>query len=315
VGTKKNIHKGKEELFFLSQRKRKSGVGIMDILEQPADGNIAERKYTLLEAVLKIAPLIQKLVPLDCSVAVTDREKFLADHLPQGFDFRDNTGNSIPKESGVYRAIHSGNPQASVLPKEIYGVPFKSVTVPVKDESDNIIGCIALGLSLKTQETLVEAAHSFASTHEEIVVATEEVAASAQELFAEMEVLNGLQKKMVELVERTEAILDFIRKIAANSNLLGLNAAIEAARVGKEGRGFEVVATEIRKMAENSSKSVEDIKEIIGTIKQRVVEISDEISKVLEISQHQASSTQEITASIQGLMTYVEDIKKIAEML
>jgi len=294
---------------------KKNGAKGMEIVEQAAGGNLAEKRYTLLEAALKFAPLIQKLVPLDCSIAVTDREKFLVDYPPEGFDLRDNTGRLIPKEGGIYRALQSGEPQMAVLPKEVYGTAFKSVSVPLIGEGGDIVGCIALGLSLKTQETLLEAANSFASTYEEIMATTEEVAASAQELFGEMEVLNGLQKKMVHLVEKTESILNFIKKIAANSNLLGLNAAIEAARVGKEGRGFEVVATEIRKMAENSSKSVEEIKEIVETIKKNASEISDEISKVLEISQHQAASTQQITASVQGLMSYVEEIKKIAQML
>ena len=287
----------------------------MDTLEDAVSNASEEKKYTLMEAALKFAPLIQQLVPIDCSVAVADREKFLIDILFEGFDLKSNEGKPIPKDSGVFRAIQSGDPQSTVLPKEVYGVAFKSVTVPIIDDTENVIGCIALGLSLKTQETLIEAAHSFASTHEEIVASTEEVAAAAQELFAEMETLNGLQGKMVELVEKTEVILDFIKKIAANSNLLGLNAAIEAARVGREGRSFEVVATEIRKMAENSAKSVEEIKVVIDTIKQNVYEISNEISKVLEISQHQAASTGEITASVQGLMAYVESIEKIAHML
>ena len=287
----------------------------MDTLEKAASTAPEEKKYTLIEAALKFAPLIQKLVPIDCSVAVADRERFLIDILFEGFDLKSNEGKPIPEESGVSRAIQSGKPQSTVLSKEVYGVAFKSVTVPIKDDAGNTIGCIALGLSLKTQETLIEAAHSFASTHEQVVASTEEVAASAQELFAEMEILNGLQGKMAELVEKTEVILDFIKKIAANSNLLGLNAAIEAARVGREGRSFEVVATEIRKMAESSAKSVEEIEDIVNTIKENVYEISSEISKVLEISQHQAASTGEITASIQSLLSYVESIEKIARML
>ena len=60
---------------------------------------------------------------------------------------------------------------------------------------------------------------------------------------------------------------------------------------------------------------MEEIEDIVNTIKQNVYEISSEISKVLEISQHQAASTGEITASIQSLLAYVESIEKIARML
>ena len=273
-----------------------------------------EKKYSLLEAVVKMAPFIRELVPLDCSISVTDREKFLIEYPAEELRFMNNTGKAIPKESGMHKALNTGEVQKIVLPKEVYGFPFKAVAVPIKDDS-GIIGGLGLGLSLNTQQTLIEAADSFSSTSENVVSSTEELSASAQELAAGMEILDQLKKEMEEQVGKTEVMLNFIKKVAANSNLLGLNAAIEAARVGEAGRGFEVVATEIRKMAENSAKSVEEIEEIINTIKLKVSKISEEIPRILEISLHQASATQEITASILGLTEYVEKIKDIADKI
>ncbi|MGI6328648.1 MAG: methyl-accepting chemotaxis protein [Dethiobacteria bacterium] len=277
--------------------------------------NKDEERYTLIEAMLKLAPYIQQLVPFDCSIAVTDREKFLIDRMAKDFELECNEGKPIPKRSGISKAIQSGKVQHTILPKEVYGIPFKSVTVPVTDEKGNIVGVFAIGLSMKTEETLKEAAHSFASTNEEVIASTEELSAAAQELVSEMEKLNFLREEVEKQVSMTEKLLIFIKKIAADSNLLGLNAAIEAARVGHEGRGFAVVANEIRKMAESSAKSVEEITEIIEAIKREVSKMSEEIPKILQISQHQAAASQEITASIQGLTGYVEDIEKIAEKL
>lgn len=273
-----------------------------------------EKKYSLMEAVVKISPFIKQLVPLDCSISVTDREKFLIDLPSEELHFMDNTGITIPKESGMYKAVNTGEVQRKVLPKEVYGVPFKAVSVPIKDDS-GIIGGLGLGLSLSSQQTLIEAALSFATTNENVVFSTEKLSASAQELATGMEILDELRKEMEKQVGKTEVMLNFIKKVAANSNLLGLNAAIEAARVGGAGRGFDVVATEIRKMAENSAKSVEEIEEIIENIKLKVTRISEEIPRILEISRHQAAATQEITASIQGLTDYVEKIKDIADKI
>ncbi len=272
-----------------------------------------EKRYSLVEAMVVLAPYFKQLLPEESSLAVTDQDVFLDDFCSGELTKLKNKGKPIPEKSVIKKALQTGTLQSAVYPRELYGFPFRSDSVPVKDDQGHVVGAFGRGLGLSNQVALVDAAHSFAATNEEIGASTEELSASAQELSAGMEMLNTLKTEMEKQVNKTGIMLDFIKRVAENSNLLGLNAAIEAARVGEAGRGFEVVATEIRKMADNSTKSVEEIEEIIGTIKQKVGRISEEIPRLLEISQHQAAATEEIAASIQGLTEYVEKIEDIAQ--
>jgi methyl-accepting chemotaxis protein len=88
--------------------------------------------------------------------------------------------------------------------------------------------------------------------------------------------IGGLQTKSAQI----EKILGAIQSIANQTNLLSLNAAIEASRAGEYGRGFAVVADEVRKLAENSANYASDIRELIREIQQSITLVAESMSQV-----------------------------------
>ena len=117
-------------------------------------------------------------------------------------------------------------------------------------------------------ERLLEAIERIATSTQTVYEAIEQVAKSATELASAGQESVKQAKFLQERNADTIKVIDFITNIAGQTNLLGLNAAIEAACAGEQGRGFAVVAEEIRTLAEQSKQQAAVISTDIDNIAQ-----------------------------------------------
>ena len=121
---------------------------------------------------------------------------------------------------------------------------------------------------------------------------SEQVQALALQISKAVEVI----RKLSEDSENITSVLDVIRGVAEQTNLLALNAAIEAARAGEQGRGFAVVADEVRTLAQRTQQSTQDIQRMITALQTGV----SDIVSVMETGSEQAGETERLATEAES---------------
>lgn len=278
--------------------------------------NEKSESENLLDIIVKLAPAIQKLIPLDCMIGITDIQKFIC-YVP-GEKIKtpaDITGMDIPSEDTIYKAIRTGKAERMKVPKGALGIEYESTAVPIFDKDGKVIGGMGLGIGLENRKNIIDASKTVAASSEQTSSTIEELAASAGQLATHQASLQTLSREIIEQINDTGKIIEIIRAIAHTSNMLGLNAAIEAARAGEHGRGFSVVSTEIRKMAESSANAIKDVESILNTIKEKMEIIDEKINETSAIGQQQAAATEELSSAMEELAALSSGLKQSASIV
>ncbi len=171
------------------------------------------------------------------------------------------------------------------------------------------------GKSIDNEDNIRNIAATLQKTVEDINTNTCAISDGSRQLHDLVQDLVTMTRISEEQLKETSKILHSINEMSEMTNVLGINAAIVAARAGVHGKGFNVVAGEIRKMAELNRKSVDQAQKILSAIQESVTSITSVTATTNEISLEQTSATEDSVESIQSISSLSESLLQTSREL
>lgn len=264
------------------------------------------------------APILAEMFPEGVLLYMTDLQKYIHRQSSKVFDLPVNQiGDELKEDDNAFKAIKTKQMSVAEVDASRYGLPLFVVSYPLFDEDNEneVVATFGMVIPKKTAAQLRDMSENLDNGLSGISAALEQLAASATQIHTNEQELNKDIKGITSLSDEINEVSVFIKEIADETKMLGLNAAIEAARAGDAGRGFGVVAEEIRKLSEQSKSTVPKIKKLTDSIKANVTIVSEKSESSLHSSQEQAAATEEITASIEEITSMAEELNSIAKQL
>jgi RNase P/RNase MRP subunit p29 len=281
--------------------------------------SLTDKQYTdqeYFELIKSLFNFFTSFFNSDVSAILSDTEKLVAIKQADSYHLNLTEGMPINEKFITGKVLSTKSKQPFRYPKEIYGFPLVSQGIPIINESTgNIVGTFVYSKPQITEQKIIDMAQDLNSYAEQLAASSEQLASSAEELSASSQNINTVIQEATDGIKQTDNILSYITEISNTTNLLGLNAAIEAARAGDSGRGFTVVAEEIRKLAVQSKNSVVNIEKALKTFEVNIQNILEFVKEFTSVSESQAIHAQQLSTNSLSLNELSEKLSKLTSEL
>ncbi len=279
---------------------------------------IMPRVHPIEQSFNDFSPSVVELFPEGAYLYISDLTNIVNVQTSKNFSLPvREIGHKLMENEVTYKAVHSGQSQRENVGAEHYGVPVYISCHPIFDEDTgkDIVGSMGAVLPKGNAGKLRNMSENLNENLNAIAKTVEHLANSAANINENELALHKDINAVSELLHQINKIAEFITTVANQSNMLGLNASIEAARAGDAGKGFSVVADEIRKLSNQSKETVAKIRKLTDEIMDSIQKVNIKSAESLQASEEQAAASEEISASIEDLSAMTDELLSISKEL
>lgn len=266
----------------------------------------------LMQAFYDLIPYLDHFLGTDLIFTISNTERFLLVKDNENMRMSSKTGDLIPNGCAADVCLRKQEKVYVMVPEKVFGIPLKTMAVPVFVD-DKIEGTIVIGMNIQRNQKILELSDKLSQSLSEISASTVDMSSRVKEISETNEGIEEFIHKTGEQTKKTDEVLGFVESIAKQTNLLGLNAAIESARAGEYGKGFSVVSNEIRKLSQSTKESVQTIGSTLKSIKESVNEIEERFDASNKLLEGQTDGIEKISESIADLNLNAADLQDFAK--
>lgn len=263
---------------------------------------MTQGKEAYLQTMIDAMDAMLAIFPDDTSLILMDTETVRAYKRSGNIKVDIQIGTPVSALKGMisHAALQEGRVLREERGPEAFGVSYIGKAAPLYYDGE-LVGVLTSAV-LNTKLDLVRgSSETLAASVEEMTATSNGIASAFLAISTEMDKLSEKSETLNHDIEGIQSIIGVVQELADTSNLLGLNASIEAAHAGEFGRGFSVVANEIRRMAVQSRDSSKDIRAQLNLMQARLTEIGDDIGRIKRDMGHHAEGVKELDAAFEHI--------------
>lgn len=255
----------------------------------------------LIKEIIDTAPLYRKFLGQDLAICVSDMDKYIAVYNTKTLAFPFKEGDKIHGlgyDDKLEKISKTREPVSYIIPREVTGtVAARAILSPIID-GNKVVGYFSVTINIDKEDNIENISQNLTESIGGTKDSIHKIASAAEELSSMVHSIEETTKTTQDNIKKGNEAIQLIQGIAKQSNILGLNAAIEASRSGESGKGFSVVASQMRKLAVQSKDTANQVVTSLKEIEDSITSVLDDVIRVRDIANKQSESTSEISEAI-----------------